>query len=180
MRRISTIAVWIILFTGFVYFSNCSRPLDINDIGQGSPDTIFVTDTLYSDSVIVDTLVVDTLIIDTLIIDTLVIDTLYFDSSRVDTMYCGRLDSHRHNIVWLLFNDEGLHELEFLGAVEGITCIPNIIIEVDGECYTWDISEGTYYSIEQFIEPYAMVKISTDPPHAYGRSIDICMRVTKK
>ena len=180
MKRFLVLSLWAMVSVGFVYMSNCSRPLDINDIGQASPDTIFVTDTIYSDTLVFDTLIIDTLIVDTIIIDTLIIDTLYIDSTRIDTMYCGRLNCYRRNIVWLLFNQEGLYELEFLAAVDAITCLPHIIIHVDDQRYTWDLSDGTYYSLEQNLEPYATVRISTDPPHAYGHSIDICMRVTAK
>ena len=178
MRKYVLLPIWAVICVGFIYLANCSKPLDIDEIIQAPPDTIFVsdtitfTDTLYTDTTFIDTLIIDTLIIDTLYIDTTIVDTVYIDS-----MFCARLSSHRQEIVWLLFNQEGLYQLEFLAITERIRHSQTIAIDIDGQIYSWRPGESNELLIEQYLDQYAVIRIVSVPPHAYGQAIDICLRV---
>ena len=95
-------------------------------------------------------------------------------------MFCSTLSSYHRRIVWLLFNPDGYYELEFRAAIDGMTsCIPTLLIEVDDQHYTWRLSDGLHYAIDQHLDPYATVKITSDPPHVYGKEVDICMNVKR-
>jgi hypothetical protein len=168
MKKSILIASWVLIGAGFIYLSNCSKPLEINEIGGISPDTIFVHDT------VTDTLYNDTTIVDTVIIDTTLVDTVF-----VDSMFCARLSSHRQEIVWMLFNDPGSYVLDFQMITERIRNPQTLVIDIDGQQYSWTISNNSReMSIETDLERNALIRIMTVPPHAYGQAIDICLRVS--
>lgn len=169
MRRAVLIGTWTIISAGFIYLSNCSKPLDINEIGGVSPDTILMYDTVtYT-----DTLYNDTTIIDTVIVDSTLVDTVY-----VDSMFCARLNSYRQEVVWMLFNNEGHYLLEFQTLTERIRHPQTLLIDIDGEQYEWALSDrNREMSIDSYLERNALIRIVTVPPHAYGQAIDICLDV---
>ena len=180
MRKYVLLPIWAVICVGFIYLANCSKPLDANDIGLASPDTIFVTDTItFSDTLYADTTFIDTLIIDTLIIDTLYIDTTIVDTVYIDSMFCARLSSHRQEIAWLLFNQEGLYRLEFRAITERIRRSQTLVIDIEGEIYSWRPADNNELFIEQYLDQHAIVRVASVPPHAYGQAIDICLRVRK-
>jgi hypothetical protein len=174
MRKIIILFLWLITCAGFLYLSNCSRPLDIDRIIEASPDTVFISDTLYNDTTIIDTLIVDTLIIDTLIIDSTIVDTVFIDS-----MFCARLSSHRREIVWILFNQPGTYRLDFLAIAERIRRSQTLEINIDGTAYSWRPADNFEFSVEQNLGRYAVIRIESTPAHAYGQAIDICLRVSE-
>ena len=116
------------------------------------PDTIIFTDTLY-------------------------VDTLYIDTIYADTMPCARLNSHRQEIVWLLFNQEERYRLEFLAATEQIRQSQILVIDIDEERYYWDLSDSMNFTIERDFAELTTIRITSQQPHAYGQAIDICLRV---
>jgi len=178
MRKMFVLFVWLSVSAGFLYLMNCSKPLDIERIKETGPDTIFITDTLtdtlYNDTTIIDTLIIDTLIIDTLIIDSTIVDTIYIDS-----MFCARLSSHRREIVWILFNEPGLYQLDFLAIAERIRRSQTLNVDIDGQVYSWIPAEDFHFSVEQTLGQYAVIRITSTPAHAYGQAIDICLRVSE-
>ena len=178
MRKAMLLLVWLSVSAGLLYLMNCSKPLDIDSIMESGPDTVFIsdtlTDTLYNDTTIIDTLIVDTLIIDTLIIDTTIVDTVFIDS-----MYCARLSSHRQEIVWILFNEPGLYQLDFLAVAERIRRSQTLNVDIDGQSYSWVPAEDFHFSVEQNLGQYAVIRIESNPAHAYGQAIDVCLRVSE-
>lgn len=173
MKRFVLFLIWAAINIGFLGLLNCSRPLDIDRITQPSADTVFVPDTIIFN----DTLYVDTLYTDTIYVDTLYADTIYADTIYADTMLCARLDSHRQEIVWLLFNQEQLYRLEFLAATERIRDSQIVVIDIDEEQYYWDLSGSLNFSIERNLDELAIIRITSQQPHSYGQAIDICLRV---
>ena len=177
MKRLLPILIWGAISAGCLYYLNCARPLDITEADEMFPDTIFVsdtvtfTDTLYSDTTFIDTLIIDTLIVDTLYIDTTIVDTVYIDS-----LFCARLGSHRQEIVWMLFNQEGLYRLEFQATAERIRRPQILVIDIDHQQYQWNLSTDLDFIMELNLENHATIRITSVPPHAYGQSIDICLR----
>lgn len=169
--------LWLTASMGFLYLAHCSKPLDIDEILQAPPDTIFVSDTVtFTDTLYADTTFIDTLIIDTLIIDTLYIDTTIVDTVFIDSMFCARLSSHRQEIVWILFNQPGTYQLDFLAITERIRRSQTLIIDIDGSNYSWRPGVQFEFSVEQDLDQYAVIRIMSTPPHAYGQAIDICLR----
>lgn len=160
MKKFVLFLIWAAINIGFLSLLNCSRPLDIDRITQPSADTVFVPDTI-------------------IFTDTLYVDTLYVDTIYADTMPCARLGSHRQEIVWLLFNQEERYRLEFLAATEQISRSPMLVIYIDEERYYWDLSDSLNFTIEQDLDELATIRITSQQPHAYGRAIDICLRVSE-
>ena len=178
MKKLILFSIWGLISAVFLYLVNCSKPLDINEIEQAYPDTVFVSDTItFTDTLYADTTFIDTLIIDTLIIDTLYIDTTIVDTVFIDSMYCARLSSHRQEIVWILFNQEGTYRLDFLAVAERIRRSQTLLIDIDGQSYSWQPANDNELFIEQHLDQYAIVRIASIPPHAYGQAIDVCLRV---
>jgi hypothetical protein len=173
MKNYISFTLWAAICAGFIYLANCSKPLDIDRIQEISPDTVFVSDTI----IFTDTTIVDTVIIDTTIIDTVYIDTTFIDTVYVDSMYCARLSSHRQEIVWILFNQPGTYQLEFLAIAERIRRSQSLVIDIDGTSYTWQPGINFEFSIEQNLDQYAVIRVTSTPPHAYGQAIDICLNV---
>jgi len=168
MKKLILLSIWGFVSFGFLYLANCSKPLDIDEIIQAPPDTVFVSDTI----IFTDTLYSDTTFVDTLFIDTTFVDTIY-----IDTMFCARLSSHRQEIVWMLFNQEGLYQLEFLAITERIRHSQTLVIDIDGQSFSWRPADNNELLIEQNLDQYAAIRIISVPPHAYGQAIDICLRV---
>lgn len=168
MKKFVLFLIWAVINIGFLSLLNCSRPLDIDRITQPSADTVFVPDTIIFN---------DTLYVDTLYTDTLYVDTLYVDTIYADTMPCARLNSHRQEIVWLLFNQEEFYRLEFLAATEQIRRSQILVIYIDEEQYYWDLSDSMSFTIERDLDELATIRITSQQPHAYGQAIDICLRV---
>jgi hypothetical protein len=178
MRKIIILFIWLIANLGFLFLVNCSKPLDTDEIIQMPPDTIFVSDTItFTDTLYADTTFIDTLIIDTLIIDTLFIDTTIVDTVFIDSMFCARLSSHRQEIVWILFNQSGTYQLDFLAIAERIRRSQTLAVNIDGQSYSWCPADDDELYIEQYLDQYAIIRITSIPPHAYGQPIDICVRV---
>lgn len=180
MKKIVLIFIWLAAALGFLYLANCSKPLDIDRIVETGPDTVYVsdtvtiTDTLYNDTTIIDTLIVDTLIVDTLIIDSTIVDTVY-----VDSMFCARLSSHRQEIVWILFNQPGTYQLDFLAIAQRIRRSQTLELNIDDSSYSWRPADNFEFSVEQNLGQYAVIRIKSTPAHAYGQAIDICLRVSE-
>ncbi|UCC79698.1 MAG: hypothetical protein JSW64_15775, partial [Candidatus Zixiibacteriota bacterium] len=138
MKKLILFLIWAVIFIGLLYLANCSKPLDVDEIIQAPPDTVFVSDTVtFTDTLYADTTFIDTLIIDTLIIDTLYIDTTIVDTVFIDSVYCARLSSHRQEIVWILFNQPGTYQLDFLAIAERIRRSQTLVIDIDGSSYSW-------------------------------------------
>jgi hypothetical protein len=168
MKRIVLLSIPVV-FAGLLLAFSCSKPLDTERITQGGTDTVFVSDTL---------IFTDTLYQDTLYIDTLYSDTLYFDTLFVDTLLCGRLSSHRQEIVWLLFNKEGDCGFEFMASVQRVRDPQVLVVDIDSERYLWDLADGLQFAVEQEIGAFAAVRITSEQPHAFGQGVDICLRIT--
>lgn len=173
MKKMFVLFVWLSVSAGFLYLMNCSKPLDIDSILENGPDTVFISDTLT------DTLYNDTTIIDTLIIDTLIIDSTIVDTVFIDSMFCARLNSHRQEIVWILFNEPGIYQLDFLAIAERIRRSQTLNVDIDGHSYSWVPAEDFHFSVEQNLGQYAVIRISSTPAHAYGQAIDICLQVSE-
>jgi hypothetical protein len=178
MKRVILIALWAFAGLGFLYLSNCSRPLDIDRIVNSPPDTVFVSDTvIFNDTLFTDTTIIDTVIIDTTIIDTVYVDTTFIDTVYIDSMYCARLSSHRQEVVWILFNQPGTYQLDFLAITERIRRSQTLTVDIDGTTYSWRPGIDFEFSVEQTIGQYAIIRVSSEAPHAYGQAIDICLNI---
>jgi len=152
MKKLILLSIWGFVSFGFLYLANCSKPLDIDEIIQAPPDTVFVSDTI--------------IFTDTLYSDTTFVDTLFIDTTFVDTIY--------QEIVWMLFNQEGLYQLEFLAITERIRSSQTLVIDIDGQSFSWRPADNNELLIEQNLDQYAAIRIISVPPHAYGQAIDIC------
>jgi hypothetical protein len=147
------LAIICALYTGFTLFS-CTKPLEgpLED-NEFPPDTIYVTDTLtFTDTVII-----------------VIPDT---GSAQ---MQCGRLNSHRKELVWMFRNEPGVYSMDFRAIVEYDNPSRLIVIDIDGEQHFWHLNETLEYIIEPTLGDDAVVRVSTIPPHAYGHAIDICL-----
>ena len=154
MKKLILFSIWVFICAGFQFLMNCSKPLDsINENGQFPADT--VTDTVA----VIDTIVV--------------IDTI----SVADTMFCARLNSQRQEIVWMLQNQEGYFSLEFVAAIEREPNSQTLMIDIDGQQFQWRLAEDLTFMIEMYFEQDAIIRITSNPPHAYGQAVDICLRV---
>jgi len=163
MKKIILFLICAVISAGFVYLAKCSKPLNINEIDQVTPDTLYVTDTIV--------------FIDTIFVDTIFIDTIYVDTIFADTLFCARLSSHRQEVVWMIFNQEGLYRLEFQAMPERIQPSQTLIIDIDGQRFPWTPSDSRDFFLETDLEQNALIRITSSPPHAYGQAIDICLRV---
>ncbi len=95
----------------------------------------------------------------------------------VDSTYCARLNSQRQEIVWILFNQEGLFHLEFEAITERDNDSRTLVIDLNDQQYIWPLAEYHGFILEQNLEQNTHVRIVSDPPHAYGQAIDICLSV---
>jgi hypothetical protein len=102
-----------------------------------------------------------------------VIDTVVV----ADTMFCGRLSSHRQEIVWLLQNEEGRFVLEFMVEVEREVRSQTLLIDIDDQQFWWHLAENSKFTTEQELGQDASIRITSIPPHAYGQAIDICLKL---
>jgi len=164
MKKLILFSICAITSAGFMYLANCSKPLDINDIDQTTLDTLYVSDTIT--------------FIDTVYVDTIFVDTTFVDTIFVDTLFCARLSSHRQEVVWMLFNQEGFYQLEFQALPERIHHLQTLIIDVDGQRFSWVPSDNQKFIIETDLEQNALIRIASVPPHAYGQAIDICLSIS--
>jgi len=161
MRKQTIFSIPAIICACLLYWLNCSKPLELEEIEQTPADTIFVPDTVvYVDTVYVDTSYTDT-------------DTLY-----ADTLICARLGSCRREIVWMFFNPEGRFNLEFQAIIERDHPWQTLIIDIDGQEYEWDLSDDLPFSLVRFLERHAIVRITSASPHGYGHAIDVCLRIS--
>lgn len=156
MKRLLSLSIWAFLLAGIHLLGNCSRPLEsVVDQGSGSPDTVVVVDTLiYSDTVIV-----------------------VVPDSGGSQLLCGRLSSHRQEIVWIFPGWEGLYLLEFAAIPERGHPRQTLAVDIEDERYMWNLAENTEFSSEQHLHDNTSVRISTIPPYAFGHPIDICLSV---
>ena len=102
-----------------------------------------------------------------------VIDTITLD----DTMFCAKLNFYRKEIVWMFHNQEGLFRLEFVAAPEREHSSQTLLIDIDERQFLWHLADSLEFIIEQDLEQDATIRITSVPPHAYGRAIDICLSV---
>jgi hypothetical protein len=154
MKKLILFSFWMLSVTGFLYMTNCSKPLDsIDNTGHAYFDTLYVADTI----IVVDTVVV---------VDTIVV---------ADSMYCGRLNAQRQEIVWILQGQEGLFFLDFAAITsrEGDSRV--LIISIDDQQYSWPLDDYLELTLEQDLYENTLITITSEPPHAYGQAVDICM-----
>jgi hypothetical protein len=158
MKRLLYLSIWAFLLAGIQFLGNCSRPLEsVNDQESGSPDTVVVVDTLiYSDTVIV----------------------VVPDSGEAQLL-CGRLSSHRQEIVWIFPGWEGLYLLEFAAIPERGHPRQTLAVEIEDDEYMWYLAENTEFRCEQHLHDNTSIRISTVPPYAFGHPIDICLSITE-
>lgn len=156
MKRLVTLSVWASLMAAMQLLGNCSRPLEsVIDEGSAPPETVVVVDTvIYTDTIIVE-----------------------MPDSDGSQLLCGRLSSHRHQIVWLFPGWEGLYLLEFAALPERGHPRQTLAVDIEDERYLWHLAESTEFSKEQHINHDTVVRISTIPPYAFGHPIDICLSV---
>ncbi len=102
-----------------------------------------------------------------------VVDTLIF----ADTMFCARLNSQRQEIVWMLQNQEGYFSLEFVAAIERELNSQTLMLDIDDQQFQWRLAEDPRFMIEGYFEQDAIIRITSNPPHAYGQAVDICLSV---
>ncbi len=159
MKRLLSFSIWVFLPASIYFLGNCSRPLE-SISGGGSaapPETVVVVDTVtYTDTIIV----------------------IVPDSGGAQLL-CGRLSSHRQQIVWLFPGWEGLYVLEFAALPERGHPRQTLTVDIEDEQYVWRLSESTEFSKEQRLGPDTVVRISTVPPYAFGHPIDICLSITE-
>ncbi|SYZ73179.1 exported hypothetical protein [Candidatus Zixiibacteriota bacterium] len=168
-------------------------------------DTVIVIDsTNHTDTlIIVDTINhIDTLIItdttnqtDTLIIvdTTFHVDTVFVHDTtgHVDTVIivepgpdgpltlCSRLACNQKEIIWMFRNDAGSYRLEFTAAIESDQPPQKLVVDIDGQKVTWDLSKKLELDLDQALGANAIIDISSTNPHALGHSINICLTMTK-
>ena len=162
MKKLILFLICAVISAGFMCLASCSKPLNINEIDQVTPDTLYVSDTIV--------------FIDTIYVDTIFIDTIFVDTAFADTFFCARLSSQRQEIVWMLFNQEGPYQLEFQALPER-THSQTLIIDIDGQRFSWVPSDSRDFTIETELEQNALIRIASIPPHAFGQAVDICLRV---
>lgn len=180
MKKYILLFIWTVICAIFLYLANCSKPLDITRVQESAPDTVFVSDTVtFTDTLYTDTTFIDTLYVDTTTIDTLYVDTTFVDTVYIDSMFCARLSSHRQEIVWILFNQPGTYQLDFLAIAERIRRSQTLVIDIGGSSYSWRPGLELEFSVEQDLGQNAVIRVMSTPPHAYGQAIDICLRVRR-
>jgi hypothetical protein len=122
MKKLIAISFWAIVCLGYLYMMNCSKPLDsVNHTQLANADSLYVADTI---------IVGDTIIV-------------------VDTMYCGRLNAQRQEIVWMLFNQEGLYQLEFAAISERLNDTRTLVIDINDQEFYWMLEDNLEFIIEQ-------------------------------
>lgn len=103
----------------------------------------------------------------------IVVDTI----TLADTMFCARLNSYRQEIVWIFHNQEGLFRLEFVAAPQREHSSQTLVVNINEQQFLWCLANSLEFMLELDLEQDTFVKIASDPPHAYGKSIDICLSV---
>ena len=156
MKTIGFITLVIAAFALQVLF-NCSSPLDVNDLSDGSaaPETVFVHDT---------TIVIDTIIV--------VVPDTGFSQLR-----CSSIEGPHAEILWLLMNEAGNYAIEFQASVERSHPEQTLSLNIDGQEFQWDLQTTELLFEGFFLREDTEVRITTVPPHARGHSITVCMRI---
>ncbi len=208
MKRVLLFTAFSAVFMVMLFIANCADPLEtINSrvlVPPAGVDTIIHLDTI----IVIDSLNhVDTIIqIDTLIVvdttkftDTLVISdtTFHVDTvivtdttNHVDTviiiepgpngqLLCSRLACNQQEIIWMFRNPEGQYRLEFTATTESGHPTQTLLLNIDGQLATWNTSKSLELILEQPLRAKATIRITSDKPHAFGHSIDICLTMTK-
>ena len=195
MKRAAFLLVLGSIILAFQIISNCSQPLENNDLG-GSPspspglriDTVYV---INIDTVVivhqgsVDTLLIfDTVVqVDTVVLaDSPVVDTvvIIIDSgSYGPQMVCARLNSGQQDIVWLLRNREGRYHLEFAALPESDHPTHTLTVDIGGQTYEWSLSESLELILDEDLGANTTIRVTTSKPPSLGHSIDICLTLTK-
>ena len=159
-----------------------------------SADTVFVTDTLtITDTLIVIDTVIQTdtvTIIDTTtIVDTIVIfDTLTIQDTVIvivpdsggPFMFCSRLGSNQQEVVWMFRNSAGPYRLEISAHAERLQPEPNMVVNVDGVTYDWNLAESSELILDQPLSENATVIIERGKPNPFGHAIDFCILIIRQ
>lgn len=184
--------LWITLLVIVQLFVNCSNPLEDSESNTPNPnpaiDTLFVFDTvLVFDTVsISDTItIIDTLaFVDTLIfVDTVfTVDTVIVvdpDSTGLNTV-CGRIACNQKEIVWMFHNSPGDFKLEFSVSTASDHPIQHLIVDIDGEQFSWNAQEEREIILNLSLDLHAIINIESTKPPAYGHPIDVCLTITRE
>ena len=129
-------------------------------------DTVFINDTIYD--TVFDTFVDTVTETDTVII----VDTLL-----VSPTYCASLSCNQKKIVWMLQNHTGLYRLEFSASGDDGDPKDKLVVEIDGEKFYWKPYENPDMILSLDLDAGAKVLIYSCTPHAYGHTLDICLKI---
>ncbi|PKK83044.1 MAG: hypothetical protein CVT49_10445 [candidate division Zixibacteria bacterium HGW-Zixibacteria-1] len=166
MKRIIVLAALSILCMVVNFCVNCSNPLDIENVAPPSRftgvDTIYNLDTLNTSDT---TIIVDTVIV-------VVHDTT---GSQI---ICSRIDCNQKEIVWMFRNAEGSHKLEFVAFTEEDQPCQKLVVDVDGQEFSWKPVENPELIMEQDLNQNATIRISSTNPKALGHAIYICLTLS--
>lgn len=167
MKKFLFLAGLTILFVGIQFLMYCAKPLE-SDLGGPFPfpsDTIYVTDTVlqFDTTVVFDTVT---------IVDTVIITEPDTTGTR---MLCARLGSHRHEIVWIFSNHEGLYSLDFSAIVDRDHPPKMLLVDVDGLTVEWFPIENMELTMELNLSEDFIIRITPQTPLSLGNTIDICL-----
>jgi hypothetical protein len=156
MKKLVSLSIWASVLLAVQLLNNCSRPLEsIPDEGSAPPETVVVVDTVtYADTIIV-----------------------VVPDSGGSQLLCGRLSSHRQQIVWMFPGWDGLFLLEFQALPERGHPRQTLAVDIEDQQYLWLLAESTEFTKEQRLDGNTVVRISTVPPYAFGHPIDICLSI---
>jgi len=162
---------------------NCADPLEGLDDDGLSPlgpitetDTVFETDTLIIDG---DTVYsVDTVIVSDTItyVDTV---TIYEPEPGTIQVVCSILLANLREIIWTFHNEAGLYQLEFEATPEREFCFYKLIVDIDGQEFVWDPTDGNIFTQELTLSENATIRVTPDKPLLLGHQVDICLAISK-
>lgn len=131
-------------------------------------DTVIIYDTVFDTTVLTDTITV--------------VDTVYvtIPDTTGSGGFCGRLNSSRKEIVWLLQNSAGDYRLDFAALAQSNQPPKKLELIIDGISYTWQPGKDPALTFEGPLGENAVITITPFSPGSFGHSVDICLTVTEQ
>lgn len=169
MRRPIILAVLAVILIVIQIFVNCADPLESLGDGSSPLGPITETDTVYA---------TDTLIIDGDTVYTVDTVTIYQPDPGAVQIVCSILQYNLREIIWTFHNQAGLYRLEFEASPERVFSFYKLIVDIDGQEFIWDPSDGAVFIQELNLAENATIRVTPDRPLLLGHLVDICLAIS--